>query len=247
MIVPPDKTLPAGQGEIHQTTSSAWIGICVKSEDCALGVPGPATDAPHLETDAHLPAPAEGARQQAQTYSDALVTCVKSEDCAQGVWSRGTCVKSEDCAQGDWSMASSAEDARLGTCVEPEKSKPKRHYRRKGAAGIDEREQPGYMITELLGHWWDVDASQHEDKTCVEPEKSKPKTRTMLTEAQARDIFRAKEFKTPATARLLAEQYDIRSNAVTDIWKSKTWKSHARQWQREIDEREQEQMEQPDT
>ena len=90
MIVPPDKTLPAGQG-----ISSAWIGICVKSEDCALGVPGPATDAPH-------------ARQQDKTHSDALVTCVKSEDCAQGVRSRGTCVKSEDCAQGDWSLASSA-------------------------------------------------------------------------------------------------------------------------------------------
>ena len=162
MIVPPDKTLPDGQGEIRQTISSAWIGICVKSEDYAQGVPGSAQDAPQHLTDAHLPAPAEGSRQQVKT------------------------------------------------CVQPEKSKPKTRT----------------MLTEAQAR--DIFRAKEDEELF----------RTMLTAAQARDIFRAKEFKTPATARLLAEQYDIRPHAVWDIWKSTTWKSHARQWQRDIDERE---------
>jgi len=197
MIVPPDETLPDGQGEICQTISSAWIGICVKSEDCAQGFAGSAQDAPQHETDAHLPAPAAGSRQQDKTNCDAqLGTCVKSEDCAQGVWSRGTCVKSEDCAQGDWSVASSAEDARLGTCVEPEKSKSE------DCAQGD----------------WSV-ASSAEDarlRPCVEPKKSKQIRRGTVTAAQARDINRAKKFDTLATRPL--EQPGSMDTELLGLW-----------------------------
>jgi len=90
--------MSAGQGELNKT--SAWHGICVKSEDFAQPGPslgtcvksedfaqsgsGPDPGATHQDTVIRLPAAGGGARQKSKTGSNGEGgICVKSEDFAQ--------------------------------------------------------------------------------------------------------------------------------------------------------------------
>jgi len=104
----------AAQDELNRT--SAWPGICVKSEDFAQSGPsldicvksedfahsgsGPDSGATHNDTVVRLPGAGGGARQNSNSGSNGEGgICVKSEDFAQSGPSLDPCVKSEDFAQ----------------------------------------------------------------------------------------------------------------------------------------------------